>query len=335
MSEEQELLVASFTDLFRTHATPARVREAEVTGHDPGLWSALVDVGIVEMALPAVAGGWDASLLDLALVAELAGRAVAPAPIVDAQVAARLLARTGDDTASAALRSSVDAGVPIALALHEPVAGTARLVPAGAVARHVVGRTGDRLWLVDTDTATTTPVTNLGSQPLADVEIAGAVDLVVGPDAVRLHDSAIDEWSALTAAALVGVAARAHEMAVDYAKERIAFGSPIGAFQAISHPLADHATALDGARLLAREAAWTHGAAPDRFAELAAMAVGFASETARDVTYHAVHTHGGYGFMLEQDVQLHYRRARGWARVLGGPGRAYRRAADARYAEVS
>ena len=66
----------------------------------------------------------------------------------------------------------------------------------------------------------------------------------------------------------------------------------------------------------------------DRRHELAAMAFAFASETARDATYRALHFHGGYGFMLEYDVQLYYRRARGWARVWGEPRTAYRRAAS-------
>ena len=54
------------------------------------------------------------------------------------------------------------------------------------------------------------------------------------------------------------------------------------------------------------------------------MAFAFASETAERATYHAIHFHGGYGFMVEHDVQLHYRRARGWARVWGGAEAGYR-----------
>ena len=62
------------------------------------------------------------------------------------------------------------------------------------------------------------------------------------------------------------------------------------------------------------------------------MAFAFAAETARDTTYHALHFHGGYGFMLEYDIQLYFRRARAWAGVLSEPRVAYRRVADARYA---
>jgi alkylation response protein AidB-like acyl-CoA dehydrogenase len=107
---------------------------------------------------------------------------------------------------------------------------------------------------------------------------------------------------------------------------------PIGSFQGVAHRLADRACEVDGAELLAREAAWAVAEEPGRAAELAAMAFGFAAETARDTTYHALHFHGGYGFMLEYDIQLYFRRARAWAAVLSEPRGAYRRVADVRYA---
>jgi alkylation response protein AidB-like acyl-CoA dehydrogenase len=190
------------------------------------------------------------------------------------------------------------------------------------------------LLAVPTDGQERRLVTNLGGLPSADLVLGDDAFEIAGPASARaLYETAIDEWLTLTAAALVGVGTRAHEMATSYAVERIAWGVPIGSFQAVSHPLADSATALDGARLLARKAAWSADAAPERSAELAAMAFAFASETARDATYRSLHVHGGYGFMLEQDVQLFYRRARGWARIWGDPRSAYRRAAAHRYAQ--
>jgi alkylation response protein AidB-like acyl-CoA dehydrogenase len=154
-------------------------------------------------------------------------------------------------------------------------------------------------------------------------------------DAARVaHERAVDEWMALTGAALVGVAARALEIGVAYVKERKAWGVPIGTFQAISHRLADSASAIDGARLLAYEAAWAADDQPERAAELAAMSFAFAYETARDTTYWSLHFHGGYGFMMEYDIQLYYRRARGWANVFTDPELVYRRVADHRYGAV-
>ncbi len=91
---------------------------------------------------------------------------------------------------------------------------------------------------------------------------------------------------------------------------------------------------LDGARLLVLKAAWALDVGDARGRELAAMAFAFASEVAEQATYDAIHFHGGYGFMLEHDAQLFYRRARTWARVWGDAEDGYRRAAAARYDSV-
>ena len=65
------------------------------------------------------------------------------------------------------------------------------------------------------------------------------------------------------------------------------------------------------------------------------MAFAFAYETARDATQRSLHIHGGYGFGMEQDIQLYYRRARGWAMVYGEPAVALDRVADMRYGAVA
>lgn len=326
---EQQQLVEAFAGLYAKQAPTERVRAAEPVGFDKALWDQLLELGVVAMAVGEEAGGWGASLLDLVLVAEQQGRAVAPAPVVEAQVAARLLARVG----AAALEPALAGERLVTLALHPARDGRAGLVPAAAVADDAVVLDGDRLLLVPLEGGRTA-VENLGSMPVADVDVAGGVELACGVDAVAAHEAGLDEWLALTGAALVGIGARALEIGVEYVKERKAWGVPIGSFQAVSHRLADSATAVDGARLLAYEAAWAAADQPERAAELAAMAFAFAFETARDATYRSLHFHGGYGFMMEYDVQLYYRRARAWALVYGDPALAYRRAADARYGRV-
>jgi alkylation response protein AidB-like acyl-CoA dehydrogenase len=136
----------------------------------------------------------------------------------------------------------------------------------------------------------------------------------------------------LMAGALVGLATRSLEIGVEYVKERKAFGVPIGSFQAVSHGLADAATALDGATLLAREAAWSADVEPGRTPELGPLAFGFCTETAREASYRSLHYHGGYGFMLEYDIQLYFRRARGWPAQFAEPDVAYGMAAARRLA---
>ena len=335
VTAEQQQLVDTFAGLYSRSATPARVRELEPLGFDKVLWEQVFEMGAVAAAVDEASGGWGASELDLALIAEQQGRSVAPVPIIEAQVAARLLARLGGETAADVLHSALEGERLVTLALHPARDGRAGLVPAAAVADDAIVLDGDRLLLVPLEGARS-GVENLGSMPVADVRVApGCPELAAGPGAAAELDAAIDDFLMLSAAALVGIGGRALEIGVEYVKERKAWGVPIGSFQAVSHRLADSATAMDGARLLAYEAAWAAAENQPRVAELAAMAFAFASESARDCTYRSLHFHGGYGFMMEYDIQLYYRRARAWTAVYAEPRAAYRRAADKRYGETS
>jgi alkylation response protein AidB-like acyl-CoA dehydrogenase len=339
LSDEQQELVASFARLLAKRSPPERVRDAEPGGFDEGLWRALREAGSVTMAVGEAHGGWGAGLLDIALVAEEVGRALAPAPVIEAQVAVRLLAAVagaggaGRGPAAEALAQVLDHGCLVTVAVRPARDCVAALVPAGAVCDGCVALVGDRLVLASVGDLSRQPVANLAHAPLADLDLdpGSTVELATGRAAVELFEVAVDEWLVLTAASLVGIGAAAHQMVCGYARERQAFGAPIGSFQGVSHPLADDATNLDGARLLVRKAAWTLDRQGRRGRELAAMAFSFASRTAATATYDGVHLHGGYGFMLEHDAQLFYRRARGWSRVWGDAEAADRRAALARY----
>jgi alkylation response protein AidB-like acyl-CoA dehydrogenase len=333
-SPEQQELVSSFSDLLAKHSSPERVRVAEPLGYDPDLWQSLLEIGAVQMAVPEQRGGWGADMVDLALVAECLGAAVAPAPVVEVQSAARLLASAGGESARDALNALLLGERIITMAVRPSVAGRATLVPGGAVAEQAIVLAEDRqLLLVDLHDDNRQRVDNLASAPLADVKFdsSSASEIASGAGAVSMFESAVDEWLSLTAAALVGIASAAHRVACEYARERKAWDLPIGSYQAVAHPLADDATHIDGARLLAYRAAWELASRRPRGRELASMAFAFSAETARKATYDALHFHGGYGFMLEYDAQLYFRRARGWSRVWGEPNEAYRRAGNARY----
>ncbi|KUI36075.1 acyl-CoA dehydrogenase [Mycobacterium sp. IS-1590] len=330
LSDEQRQLVDSFAAMYSRESTSQRVRAAEPLGFDPKLWEALVQTGAIEMAVGESDRGWGASELELALIAEQYGRALASAPVIEAQIAARLLAACGGDDL---LGSALSGDRLVSFAPRACDGDVLGLVPGGAVADTVVALVSGRL--VALPTRNRLHVQNLGSLPLADVGVPDDISVLAeGEHARRLFSNALDLWLALTAAALVGAAAKAVEIGVDYAKQRHAFGTPIGAFQAVSHPLADSATATDGARLLAFEAACAFSDEAHRVSELAAMAFAFAYETARDATYRSLHIHGGYGFGMEGDVQLYYRRVRGWTMTYGEPAVALDRVADARYGAV-
>jgi butyryl-CoA dehydrogenase len=121
--------------------------------------------------------------------------------------------------------------------------------------------------------------------------------------------STLDGGRVGIAAQAVGIAQGAFELALDYAKQRKAFGRPIAEFQAIQFMLADMTTEIDAARLLVRRAAWKHDAG-GRFSMEAAMAKLFASEMATRVTHKAIQVHGGNGYSREYIVERMYRDAR-------------------------
>jgi len=330
LTREQKQLVDSFAALCARESTSERIRAAEPVGFDPALWTSLLKTGAVAMAVAEAAGGWGASELELALLAEQFGRAVGSAPVIEAQAAARLLVEAGNSGRE--LLAAVLAGDRlVTFAPRAACGGHLTLVPGGAVADHVIALVDGRLLAVPV-TCDRTAVDNLASMPLADITIGSdSVLLADGAQARDLFSGALDLWLTLTAVALAGAATMAVQIGVDYARQRRAFGAPIGTFQAVSHPLADSATAADGARLLGLKAACAFTDEPERVRELAAIAFAFAYETARDATRRSLHIHGGYGFGMECDIQLYYRRVRGWAMVFGEPATALDRAADARY----
>jgi alkylation response protein AidB-like acyl-CoA dehydrogenase len=333
-SAEQQQLVDAFSAFYAKECPVERVRAAEPSGHDADLWARLREMGALEMAVDEPSGGWGASLLDLALVAEQHGRHLGPAPLIEAQVVARLLAGAGSPAASELLSRALTDGRLTTVALHPPKNGVLALVPAGAVADEVVFfHDGGLLCMKITDRRR--PVANLGSMPVADVAVdPSAVELLSGEQARPLFERARDEWLALMANSLVGIGARSIEIGVAYAKERHAFGVPIGSFQAVAHGLANAATAIDGGTLMAREAAWAADEDMARAAQLATLSCGFCAEAAREASYRSLHYHGGYGFMLEFDIQLYFRRAKAWPAVFGEPSSMYARGAANRLSMI-
>jgi alkylation response protein AidB-like acyl-CoA dehydrogenase len=172
--------------------------------------------------------------------------------------------------------------------------------------------------------------------PVADIAIKVSAEvLATGAEAESLFELARDEWMVLTANALVGIGARSIEIGAAYVKERHAFGVPIGSFQAVAHGLANAATSVDGSTLLAREAAWAAAEEPSRAAQLASLSCGFSADAAREASYRSLHYHGGYGFMLEFDIQLYFRRAIAWPAVFGEPAAMFARGEATRLSLLS
>jgi alkylation response protein AidB-like acyl-CoA dehydrogenase len=304
---------------------PELVRAAEPLGWDSGLWDALVDLGLIPIAVPETRGGDGGGLVELVLLAEEMGRAAAPVPLVDVVVVARLLARLDGDAAAAFLEDCLDGGV-MSLTVGDAVDGRF-LVPNGAVATTVIGI--DRGAVVASTRSTPPPhLPNLGAAPLAWWDLEGAQVLAEGEFALGAFEQALAEWRLLTAAALIGSGESAKQLAADYARDRTAFGVPIGTFQAVAHPLADAEIHLDSGRRLVHKAAWYADHEPQSLGPLVTMAFAHAAEAAEEAGLTGIRTQGGFGFTLESDVQLHYRRAKGWASIGGDRATHLQRIAD-------
>ena len=245
LTEEQQALRETFADLFAKECTPDAVRAAEPLGHDASLWARMSDIGLLHIGVPEELGGAGAGLFELVLVAEEVGRRLAPVPLAETVAAIRLVAACG---ANNLLRLALEGARLVSL---PPATGPVRtqVLADGAVADMVLGLVDGRIVTVSRPTDARL-ISNLGALPLA--RWSGATDVEVladGPGAAQAFSRALCEVRVLRAAALVGLAAEAIELGAAYARERCAFGIPIGTYQAVAHPLADALVAKDGASL--------------------------------------------------------------------------------------
>jgi len=313
LRDEQVALSESYDKLLEKAATTERLRGIGQAGFDPELWATFCRMGAPGIAVAESDGGDGAGLAEAAVICEQVGRHIAAVPFVDVCVAARLLAESGStflgDVLSGSLRATI--------ALRPAIDGEWRFVPSGSIAELVVGLDGDELVAVRTD-SDVEPLPNLADLPLCHRSTTGEHEvLATGVAATTLHGQAVDEWRTLAAATLVGIAAGALQIGVAYTKERTQFGVPLATFQTIAHGLADCHTVVEGARVIAQKAAWALDTDNDPSGALAAMAFYFAAQSAERVAGQSLHYHGGYGFMLEYDIQLYYRRAKAWSLVHG------------------
>jgi alkylation response protein AidB-like acyl-CoA dehydrogenase len=335
LSEEQDSLRDAFAAFFERECNSDRVRAAEPTGFDPNLWRRLSDMRAVAMGVPEATGGDGAGLVDLSLLVEEFGRRVAPVPLVEAIVAARLIAG-----AAAGAPEWVDGAISgdriVTLALH-PGAGP-QLLPAGAVADGAVGLVDGELVLTALSPHPA-PVANQGYAPIAwwDLHADGVERVVIdtGPDAMASFERARREWKLLMAAALVGMGRATLDIGVEHARTRVAFGAPIGTFQAVSHALADVAMAVDTARRLVHKAAWYGDHERDANRQLTPMAYLYAEQSAMRAATVGVHVLGGVGFTVESDQQLYFRRVKGWTLVAGDPKATLAEIAEASFGPVA
>jgi alkylation response protein AidB-like acyl-CoA dehydrogenase len=344
-TEEQDMLREMVRGVCGQHAPFEVVRELEddPTGYPTDLWAQLGDLGICGLLLPEEYGGSAMTMIEGAIVYEELGRAVAPTPhFVSCVLSAGALLEAGTDEQKSEWLPKIASGeailtpawiepgggfAPVSVQARADTAGDGFTITgskehvyfASAADRLLVlARTGDGgteidLFLVDPKAAgvTLTQKMSISSDTQYHVDLANAPAERVGAagSGWATWESVMTDGIILAAAQAMGGADYALEITVQYAKDREQFGKPLGAFQALSHDMADAVTAVDGGKILVYEAAWAHSVGQP-VARLAPMAKLFATRTYRDVTAMAQQIFGGVGFTLEYDIQLYFRRAK-------------------------
>jgi alkylation response protein AidB-like acyl-CoA dehydrogenase len=349
LTEDQLALVDSVSSLLRDKCDPQQVHKVfNVAGDaqfDRELWQALCEMGVPAIMVPEAYGGLGLGIVDLAIVAEALGRAVAPAPLLGHALAALAITlggsedqkarwlpplATGEVLATVALCEGKSGWLPGEWTLNAPqLTGTKTLVPNAAEADLIVVGTADGLALVERGAGYACARIDSAdrTRPIDTVtfEAAAAEPLADGAGAA---DRLIDAAAVLIAADSFGGADHCVTMSVEYAKLREQYGQPIAGFQGLRYQLVAMALATEPSRGLYWYAAHAWDALPDKAAHAAAQAKAHLADTYLQITRDTVEAHGGIGFTWEHDPHLYMKRAMlNWA-WLGSPSRHRLRAAD-------
>ena len=315
LGTEQERIRDAIRDVLAERSPMSRVRQviAEPPGVDAVLWRAAGELGWFGLALPEAAGGADYGLPELMLLFVELGRALAPGPWLGTVLAAQALAANPDVRAQHAGVVGGDHLVTViddpedVLGAWEELSGEATgVADAGAVdGILVIGAAAVRYANIDDARVTVAPSID-PTRPLSRVEFDGAKTRIVDTHAATLRQIA----TVLIASEAVGVAERALEMSVEYAKVRQQFGRPIGSFQAVKHRCADMAVRAEVARSAVTFAAVAvrDGEGDTAFQVHVGKALAGAAALANATDN--VQNHGGMGYTWESDAHLYLKRAR-------------------------
>lgn len=348
LTDEQNELVKTLRAVLNRHATSAAVRSAAESeaGYDADLWRVLTEeVGVASLAIPEEFGGVGFTWFETGLVLEALGYRLAPTPLLasavlgaaailqadDDEAKARLLPGIAEGSSLATLAwadehgrwSTEGSGITATAGEHWTLDGTATLVLDGGSADTVIavaatpGGVGlfevldvaaiRRVNTPGVDTTlrfTTMTFSGVSARPLR---------LDAGAALEKIRDIAIVAVSALQ----VGSAQRGLDMTVEYSKQRVQFGRPIGSFQALKHRMADMLVQVETARTAAWAAAWSAGTDAADLPERAASAAAWCADALDHVASETVQMHGGIGVTWEHDAQLIFKRAHATSQLLG------------------
>lgn len=355
-TEEQELLRAEVRKFLDQNAPLDVVRRIVETpdGFDRHLWQRMGELGWIGLTAPEVHGGVGLDFVTLVVLLEETGRSLFPSPLLSTVLAAKAIERVGSEAQQArwlpgladgsrigtfALLEDSDSLDPADLALLGKadgdgfvLSGSKRIVPdagcadlfvvafrsgvaPGAVSLAVVERGASGVSVVEhppmdrskrsgrlvVDGVRVPPDGLLGTAGGAEGHVRWLVDL----------------GATLVTAEAVGSAEAALRLTVDFAREREQFGSKIGRFQGVKHPLAEMAVDIESFRSLVYYASWCLDQDAEDTPRAVSRAKAYAAEAFARVGIDGVQLHGGVGYTAEYDVQLYLKRSK-WVRPAFG-----------------
>ena len=347
LTDEQQAIKSTAHDFLASRFKSERVREiaASENGFDESGWQEMAELGWAGLALPEEWGGQGLGTVELAVLFEEMGYALAPSPLLSNTIAGLALTHGGSDEqrerylrplAAGELRGApalLDAGdsaepMKFSMAAESGGDGTvlngekvlvmdaARadffLVATANGQRHIVEREAEGVTVVPEESIDLTR--RLSSVRFDGVRIGAEASL---PGAATDYLPVFLRACVALAAESTGVAQRALEMSVAYAKDRQQFGRPIGAYQAVSHRCAQMLLETENSRSAVYGAAWAADAEPESLPLAASMAKAYASDAGWRVPDMAIQVHGGIGFTWEHDLHFFLKRGRANAATFG------------------
>lgn len=322
-SDEAEALRDQARKFLTERADKPKARAVMESGasHDGPLWAEIVALGWPALRIPEAHGGLGLSILDLCVLAEEVGRALAPVPFTSSVLLATealLIAGTPEQQAKWLPKLADGSAIGTVALTARPISG-ATLAPVhdASAADFIIYTAPDGLKLVETAACTIQPVETVDLvRRSSRVTLTGpAQPMAGGPTAAEAfqHSAAI-----LLAFEGLGGADAAMEMALAYTQQRVAFGRKIAGYQAVKHRLADMYIKNQLARSHAYYGAWALSTDAPELAQAAAGARIAAIDAYQFAAEENVQLHGGIGFTWESDCQFFYRRARTLTLALGG-----------------
>jgi alkylation response protein AidB-like acyl-CoA dehydrogenase len=356
-SEEQEQLREAVRKFLEAKSPESAVRELMETteGYDPAVWKQMAqELGLQSLHIPEEYGGQGFGFVELGIVLEEQGRALLCAPYFSTVVlAANAILNAGTDAQKQDLLPGIASGETIAtLAFTEPngrwdasgitmeatakgdgvtLDGTKMFVLDGHTADLIVvaartagssGEDGISFFTVSGDAAglTRTPLATMDqTRKQAKLEFSGVAAQPLGEAGAgwAALSKTLDQAAVGLSNEMVGGAAFVLEESVQYAKDRVQFGRPIGSFQAIKHKCADMLLEVESAKSAAYYSSWAAAEDNEELPVVASLAKAYCSDAYFHAAAENIQIHGGIGFTWEHNAHLYFKRAKSSEILLG------------------